>query len=204
MFDLIVQILTATGVAGVAFLMFAENLFPPIPSELIMPLAGFAAARGDLPFAPIVAAGSAGAILGAVLWYEVGRRVGLGRVRRWSARHGRWLTLSPTDVDRSAVLFRRYGALAVFLGRLAPAVRTWISIPAGVADMRFGVFLVWTSFGTALFTFALTSAGYLLEAQFERVAAWMDPVTTVVLVSGLLIYLVRLVAFNHRTETPSV
>lgn len=197
MFELIVQILTATGIIGVAFLMFAENVFPPIPSELIMPLAGFAAARGDLNFTAVVAAGTVGAVAGAVIWYFVGRQVGLARVRHWSIRHGRWLTLGPTEVDRSASLFQRYGGGAVFVGRLFPAIRTWISIPAGVADMRFGPFLVFTTLGTVIFTFALTYAGFLLEAEFERVAAWVEPVTTLLLVLGFAIYVLRLLRYRH-------
>lgn len=200
MFELIVSIITVGGVLGVAFLMFAENVFPPIPSELIMPLAGFAAARGDLDFIAVVAAGTAGAVAGGTIWYEIGRRVGLDRICRWSSRHGRWLTLTPDDVRRSATLFRRYGVLAVLVGRLIPAVRTWISIPAGVADMRPVPFVVYTSIGTAVFTFALAYAGYQLEGQFERVAAWLDPVSTLVVVLGLLIYLYRLVTFRRAAE----
>ncbi|OGN50050.1 MAG: alkaline phosphatase [Caulobacterales bacterium RIFOXYB1_FULL_67_16] len=203
MFDLIVQIITVTGVLGVAFLMFAENVFPPIPSELIMPLAGFAAARGDLNFALVVVAGTFGAVAGAVIWYEIGRRVGLERVRRWSERHGRWLTLTPKDVETSAALFRRYGVFAVLGGRLIPAVRTWISIPAGVADMRFGPFLIFTTLGTAVFTFALAYAGYRLESHFDRVAAWLDPITTIVIVGGVAVYVFRLITFRRLPDPQS-
>lgn len=196
MFELIVQIIAATGIAGVALLMFAENVFPPIPSELIMPLAGFAAARGDMNFVWVVVAGTAGAVAGAFIWYLIGRRVGLLRITRWSARHGRWLTLAPKDVERSASLFRRYGVGAVFLGRLVPAIRTWISIPAGVADMALTPFLVFTTLGTAIFTFILAYAGYRLEAEFERVAAWLDPVTTAIIGLGLAIYVIRLIRYR--------
>lgn len=196
MFELIVHIITVSGVLGVALLMFAENLFPPIPSELIMPLAGFAAARGDLDFTAVVLAGTFGAVAGGWIWFEAGRRIGLSRVSRWSQRHGRWLTLTPEDVRRSAVLFRRYGAAAVLLGRLVPALRTWISIPAGVAGMGLAPFLGFTTVGTLAFTFALTYAGYLLEGQFERVAGWLDPVTTGLVISGVAVYLFRLACFR--------
>lgn len=198
MFDLIVHIIAATGVLGVAFLMFAENIFPPLPSEVIMPLAGFAAARGDFSFAVLVLAGTAGAVLGAWVWYEVGRRVGLERLRRFSASHGRWMTLAPEDVDRAALLFRRFGGPAVFLGRLVPTVRTFISIPAGVTHMPMARFLGWTTVGTALFTFALAYAGYRLEAHYDRVEAWLNPLTTAVLVLACLGYLYRLVTFRSR------
>lgn len=198
MFDLIIQIITVTGVLGVLILMFAENIFPPIPSELIMPLAGFAAARGDMNFFLAVTAGTLGAAAGAAIWYELGRRIGADRLSAWSSRHGRWLTLTPKDIDRSTRFFQRFGAPAVFFGRLLPIVRTWISIPAGVADMRPAPFLGWTLLGTAIFTFALTAAGYLLESQYERVASWLDPITTFLLVAGVVTWIWRVIVFPRQ------
>ena len=100
-FDWITGIVDRTGYLGVALLMFAENLFPPVPSELIMPLAGFAAARGDLSLPLVLAAGVAGSLAGALFWYWIGRKVGADRLKRWAGRHGRWLTLSPGDVDEA-------------------------------------------------------------------------------------------------------
>jgi len=198
MFDLIVQIIAVTGVLGVAFLMFAENVFPPLPSEVIMPLAGFAAARGDFSLTLLVAAGTLGAVAGAWVWYEVCRRVGLDRLRRWSAVHGRWFTLAPEDIDGAAKVFDRLGGPAVMIGRLIPTVRTFISIPAGVTGMGMGRFLAWTTAGTAAFTFALAYAGYRLEAHYDRVEAWLNPVTAFVLVAAVAAYLYRLVAFRRR------
>jgi len=114
MFELIVQIIAATGLAGVALLMFAENVFPPIPSELIMPLAGFAAARGDMSFLWVVLAGTGGAVAGALIWYLIGRRVGLARITRWSAGAVRltltslpsWLPRAVADWDDEATFFQ--------------------------------------------------------------------------------------------------
>ncbi len=135
MFDWITGIVDRTGYLGVALLMFAENLFPPVPSELIMPLAGFAAARGDLSLPLVLAAGVAGSLAGALFWYWIGRKVGADRLKRWAGRHGRWLTLSPGDVDEADAWFDRHGVKAVLLGRLIPAVRTLVSVPAGLAAM---------------------------------------------------------------------
>ena len=95
MLDWTVQFLDRAGYLGVALLMLAENVFPPIPSELVMPMAGFAAARGDLGFVGVVLAGAAGSLAGAFFWYGVGRWVGCARLKRWAAQHGRWLTLAP-------------------------------------------------------------------------------------------------------------
>lgn len=200
MFDLIVEIIAVTGLLGVAVLMFAENVFPPIPSEVIMPLAGFAAARGDFSLEALVLAGTLGAVAGAWVWYEVGRRLGMDRVRRWSSAHGRWLTVSTEDVDRAAAVFRRHGASAVLLGRLLPTVRTLISIPAGVTEMPIRLFLVWTTVGTAVFTFALAYAGYRLQAHYDRVDAWLNPVTTGILAIAALAYVYRLVTYRRRTQ----
>src|SRR5688572_9701498 len=101
MFDWITGVIARLGYTGVAALTFLENLFPPIPSELVIPLAGFVAAQGDLRLATVIAVASAGSLAGAALWYEVGRRVGERRLRRWVEQHGKWLTLGVKDVERS-------------------------------------------------------------------------------------------------------
>ncbi|WP_309091223.1 DedA family protein [Phenylobacterium sp.] len=193
MFEFVVSVIVAAGLIGVALLMFAENVVPPIPSEVIMPLAGFAAARGDLNFAGVVIAGTVGAVAGAYGWYEVGRRIPDRALESWVSRHGRWLTLDEQDLRRARELFRRHGGPAVFVGRLIPAVRTLISVPAGLARMRHATFLAWTTAGTAAWTLLLASAGYLLEAEYRRVERWLDPATGVVLGLVVLLYLYRLV-----------
>jgi membrane protein DedA with SNARE-associated domain len=175
MFDWIVNLVSQTGYAGIAFLMLAENVFPPVPSELIMPLAGFAAARGEL-----------------------GRRVGVERLRRWTGRHGRWLTMSPDELDRAIDWFRRHAGRSVLLGRLVPAVRTLISVPAGVAGMKLPVFLAWTSVGTAIWTTFLAGMGYLLEGGYQQVGDWLNPVSNLVVAALVLGYLYRVVTFRPQ------
>ncbi len=199
MFETIVTIIAVTGVIGIALLMFAENVFPPIPSEIIMPLAGFAAARGDLDFASVVAAGSIGALLGAFVWYGVGHAFGVARLRRWAASHGRWLTMTPEDVDRATAFFAERGGPAVLIGRLLPGIRTYISIPAGMARMRLVPFTLWTAVGTVLWTWFLAWIGYRLQEHHARVAEWLDPVTTCLLVLSLGIYLWRVATFRSAT-----
>ena len=203
MFDFTIQVIAVSGLLGVAFLMLLENVFPPIPSELIMPVAGFAAARGHFDLAPVVLCGTGGAVLGAALWYWIGRGFGHARLRRWAASHGRWLTLTPAEVDRAARVFRRFGGPAVLLGRLLPGVRTFISIPAGVTEMPLAPFLVWSTVGTGLFTFALAYAGFRLEAHYEQVADWMNPVAAVILVAAIVTYLVRVVTFRADDDEPA-
>jgi membrane protein DedA with SNARE-associated domain len=196
-FEWVTGIVERTGYLGVAFLMFAENVFPPIPSELIMPLAGFAAARGELNVGLVVLAGSAGSLLGAWFWYEVGRRVGAERLKRWTERHGRWLTLGPDEVDQARDWFGRHGGKAVLLGRMVPAVRTLISVPAGIAGMRLGPFLAYSAVGTVVWTGALAGAGLLLEDQFGRVSGWVNPVSNLALAGMVLWYLYRAATFRR-------
>jgi membrane protein DedA with SNARE-associated domain len=198
MFDWITGLVEQTGYLGIAFLMLAENVFPPIPSELIMPMAGFTAARGELNIVGVVAAGTLGALAGALLWYYLGRWLGLERLKRWAAEHGRWLTVSPDEVDRAAAWFDRHGGTAVLVGRLVPAVRTLISVPAGVAGMAWPRFLAYSALGTALWTAVLAAAGYLLEGQYQKVGDYLNPVSDVILGLIVLGYLCRVVAFRHH------
>lgn len=199
MFDWIVGLVEQGGYVGITLLMLAENLFPPIPSELIMPLAGFSVARGKLDIVLVVLSGTIGSVLGALAWYALGRWLGPDRLRHFAARHGRWLTLSPAEVDRARGAFARWGAPAVFAGRLVPAVRTLISVPAGVSAMGPGRFLAWTTLGTALWTAFLAGMGYLLEDRYQAVAGWVNPVSNVVVGMLVLLYLYRVITFRETS-----
>jgi membrane protein DedA with SNARE-associated domain len=204
MFDWITGFVMRGGYVGVFLLMLAENVVPPIPSELIMPLAGFTAARGQLSFILVVIAGTVGSLLGAVFWYYVGQRLGSERLKRLAARHGRWVTLSPDDVDKADDWFRQHGTRAVFFGRLIPTVRTLISVPAGIAGMPLPRFLAWSVLGTSLWTALLAGAGYLLQSQYDRVSDYLNPVSTIVVVLIIGWYLYRVVTFraDGREQPP--
>jgi membrane protein DedA with SNARE-associated domain len=139
-------------------MMLAENVFPPIPSELIMPLAGFVAAKGQLNPVLVVLAGTLGSLLGALPWYYAGRWLGEARVCAFAARHGRWLTLGEKEIGQAIRWFERHGRIAVLVGRLVPTVRTLISLPAGMARMPLLPFLAYSAVGTLAWTAALTAA----------------------------------------------
>ncbi len=200
MFDWITALVQQTGYLGIALLMLAENVFPPIPSELIMPLAGFTAARGELSIVWVVVAGTVGSIAGALLWYYVGRWIGAERLERWAERHGRWLTMSPEDVERARGAFARHGAAAVLVGRLVPAVRTLISVPAGITAMSLPRFLFWTGLGTAAWTALLAGLGYALESQYAVVADYVNPVSNVVVALLVAGYAWRVATFGRRSS----
>jgi membrane protein DedA with SNARE-associated domain len=190
---------TSGGYAGIVLLMFAENVFPPIPSEFIMPLAGYLASRGSLQIGLVIAAGTAGAVLGALPLYYLGRRWGARRVKDFADKHGRWLTVCGDDIDAATRWFTRHGAAATFFGRLVPGVRSLISIPAGVAGMALAPFLAYTAAGAALWTAFLACAGYAVGASFHNVDEWLDPVSWAVIGLIVGIYLYRVARHKgHR------
>ncbi|HEX2528910.1 MAG TPA: DedA family protein [Geminicoccus sp.] len=198
MFDWITQLVQQTGYAGIAFLMLLENVFPPIPSELIMPLAGFSASRGQLNIVGVIAAGTFGSVLGALFWYYVGKWVGVERLKAWAGEHGRWFTISPDEVDQANGWFERHAGLAVLIGRLVPAVRSLISVPAGIANMSLPAFLAYSTLGTGAWAGLLAGAGYLLGGQYEKVEAWLNPVSNVIFAAIVLLYIYRVVTFRPQ------
>jgi membrane protein DedA with SNARE-associated domain len=202
MIEWIAAIVERMGYPGIAFLMFLENVFPPIPSELIMPMGGFAAARGEMSLVGVVLAGSAGSLAGALFWYGIGRWIGCERLRAFAGRHGAWLTISPREVDRAQDWFRHRGWLAVLIGRLVPGVRTLISVPAGIAEMPLRPFLLFSAIGTAGWSTLLATAGYMLEEHYHAVAIWLNPVATLVIAGLVGAYLVRLARARARLGAP--
>lgn len=200
MFDWITQLVEQTGSFGIAFLMFAENVFPPIPSELIMPLAGFTAARGDINIVMAIVAGTIGSLAGAVLWYYIGCWLGKDRLKAFADKHGRLLTLTPGDVDKADEWFDKHGSKAVLIGRLVPGVRTLISVPAGLSGMSLRKLLIYSTIGTAIWTGILAMAGYLLEGQYEKVQDWINPASNAIIAGLVLFYLYRVVTFRKRAD----
>lgn len=196
MFDWVLGVIEAGGYLGIFGLMVLENIFPPIPSELIIPLSGYAAAMGEMNVFVVIIVATAGAVAGALPWYFLGRAFGLARLTRLSARYGRLLTLSPGDIEHADLWFKNHGKKAVLLGRLMPTVRTLISVPAGLARMPFSSFILYTTAGSSVWTTALASAGYLLESQHEKVSVYLDPVSNLIVVAIIATYLYRVVTFK--------
>lgn len=181
--------------------MLIENVFPPIPSEVIMPLAGYIASRGQLTFLGVLLAGTVGSLAGALFWYAIGRWIGRERLKRFAARHGRWLTLSSADIERASVWFSERGHVAVLVGRLVPGIRTLISVPAGVAGMPLLPFLATSAVGTLLWTGLLAAAGYVLGESYGTVGRWIEPIGNSVLVLAVAVYLYRVVTFGGETRS---
>jgi len=200
--ELIGAAVAANPIAGYGAIfgaMFLENLFPPIPSELIMPLGGFYVQQGQLGLVPVVLAGLAGTVLGALPWYGVGRLVNEERLEHWLERHGRWIGISPLDLQRSRTWFSRHGTALVFWGRLVPGIRTLISVPAGIEMMPMVPFLLWTTAGSLIWTLLLTVAGMALGEGYANVEVWLQPVTQVIKVLLVLFALAFAAWLGLRT-----
>ena len=183
----VLDIMQQLGYAGVVLLMFLENVFPPIPSEIIMPAAGFAAARGELSLTGVIIAGGVGSVLGAVVLYYVGRLLNEDRLIALTDRYGKWLLISSDDIRQADDWFDRHGPKIVFFGRLLPGVRSLLSIPAGMANMPMGQFLLYTSLGTTLWSGLLAVAGYQLGANYEQIEGWIGPISQIILAICILL-----------------
>jgi membrane protein DedA with SNARE-associated domain len=190
--DWIIKLIEQSGYLGVAFLMFLETVFPPIPSEVIMPIAGLNASRGHMTLWGVIVSGTAGAMLGNCFWYFAARAIGVDRFLPLVDKWGRWLTIDRREIDKGERLFARYGAVFVFFGRLLPTVRSLISIPAGLLKLRFSTFFIWSTIGTAGWTALLAIAGYQLGQQFDEVETIIGPLSTAVIVLIVVAYLWRL------------
>jgi len=181
------QIISTLGYWGIALIMFAENIFPPIPSEIVMPAAGYSAARGELNIWLVWLAGVIGTVLGAIVLYYIGMYVGDPVVRAFLRRWGKWFTVSEKDYDRALAFFGKYGMPVIFFGRLIPIIRSIISIPAGAERMPMGQFLLFTTIGSAIWGGVLTYAGFLLGENWEQILEITDRYQTItVIVLGVL------------------
>ena len=184
------------GYGAILLAMFLENLIPPIPSELIMPLGGFYVSQGQLDFLPVVLAGLIGTVMGALPWYGIGRLVNEEKLEQWLQKNGRWIGINPQELARSRTWFNRYGVSLVFWGRLVPGIRTLISVPAGVELMPMPPFLIWTTAGSLIWTLFLTITGFYLGDNYANIEKWISPFSSVfkaiivLIISGALISLI--------------
>lgn len=202
---LITDAIATFGYVGIGLLMLLENVIPPIPSEVIMPLAGVAVARGEMTFPAAVLAGSIGSILGALVWYYIGKSLGLERICQLADRYGKWLGISSKEVQAVQRWFASKGGYwAVGLGRLLPSIRTYISVPAGITRMPFWQFLLYSSIGSLVWTALLTLAGVWLGESYDRIGTFLGPLGQVVSF-GLIFAFVGWLAFqwwrtHHKTS----
>jgi membrane protein DedA with SNARE-associated domain len=202
MTDFILNLIAQGGYIGIFLLMALENIFPPIPSEVIMGLGGMAVARGDMQVVPLVLWATAGTTAGNYWWYWLGRRVGYHRFRPFVERHGRWLTLDWEDVERLHRFFVRRGGWVVFVFRFMPTFRTMISLPAGITCMPIWRFLLWTFAGSLIWNGVLAGAGILLGSRFAELQRYVGPAAVALTVVMVLAYLYRVATWRPRDRRP--
>lgn len=174
-------IIASAGYPGLGLVMVLENLFPPIPSEIILPLAGYMTLQGHFTLSGVTAVGTLGSVIGALVLYGLGWWLDESRVRHLLRYYGRYAMLSEEDLDRALAWFNRYGQPTIFFARLVPIVRSLISVPAGLARMSLLRFLAFTAVGTGLWSFFLAWAGRMLGVNWSRVAKFVSRYQDVVL-----------------------
>jgi membrane protein DedA with SNARE-associated domain len=194
--DWATEVMQRLGYAGIAGLTALENIVPPIPSEVILPLAGFEAGRGTFSLPLVVLAATLGSMLGALVLYMVGSVFGEQRLRYFIERYGRYALIETNDLDVSLRWFEMHGGKAVLIGRLVPAVRSLVSIPAGMSSMSMPRFLVLTAIGSGVWNTLLVGLGYILGEQWHRVEEYSKPieygVLAVLLAIGIIWFARRL------------
>lgn len=196
--DWIIRLVEWGGYWGVAALMLLETVFPPVPSEVIMTVAGVSAARGSMTLEGTIVAGTAGAMLGNWFWYWLAIKFGEARMHVFIDKYSRWLTLDWDEVERGERLFGRYGSTIVLIARMIPTLRSLISVPAGLFKMSLRRFLVFSTIGTLGWSAALAGAGYFLGSQFGDVEKWLGPLSTAVITAIVLTYLWRVVTWKPK------
>ncbi|GAB2506327.1 hypothetical protein CATRI_03470 [Corynebacterium atrinae] len=203
--DWVVSLMESLGAPGVGIAILLESVFPPIPSEVVLPLAGFTSTQGTLNVYAAFLFATLGSVLGAYLLYWLGAAVGADRLRRIAGRL--WL-VDPSDVDRSLAFFDRYGKVSIFFGRLIPGIRSLISIPAGIDRMSLLTFGALTATGSAIWNAFLIWLGVLLGERYQLVEVYIGKYATVIYalvalaLAGALIYLIRRDRVHKRATPP--
>lgn len=205
MADWITSVMSSLGYWGVALLMFLENVFPPLPSEIIMPAAGFSAGRGDLTLWGVIVAGALGSLLGQYPLYYLGHALGEKRVHQFADRYGKWLTVSGKDIEKASAWMRRRGNVTVLICRLIPGIRSLISIPAGITHMRLSIFTFYSTLGITVWGALLAAVGYALGSNYKLVEKYLGPIGTWIWVAlgvGLAAWIAWRLrgCFAHRKE----
>jgi membrane protein DedA with SNARE-associated domain len=195
------DVVEALGYVGVALLVAIENVFPPIPSEVVLGLAGYTASRGDASVVGMIVAATIGSVVGAWVLYGFSAAVGPLRLRAIVIRYGVWIGFGESELDRAEQWFDRQSRYAVLVCRCVPLIRSLISIPAGFRRMPLGTFTVFTLLGSLVWNSVLVTAGYLLGEQWDNVLDYTEPFQdlVMVLIAGLVIAaVVRKVVLTRR------
>ena len=196
----VLAVMEKLGYLGIAFLMFLDNIFPPIPSEIIMPSAGYTASKGDLSLIGVIIAGSAGSLIAAMILYWIGRKIPEQRLFSFIEHYGKFLRIKVTDLEKALDWFNQHGHKIVFFGRMIPAVRSLISIPAGMSKMPFGKFMAYSAFGTIIWTTFLAFLGYHLSEDQALMSLIMQRASYIIL-AIVILYIIWKMAKKFGQKT---
>lgn len=200
----IIELIARGGYWGIALLMALENIFPPIPSEVIMGVGGIAMARGRMEFWPLLLAGTIGSTAGNYVWFMVGDRLGFERLRPLVERWGRWLTLDWEHLVGATAFFQRHGQWVVFAMRFSPFLRTMISLPAGLAHMPRWKFLLFTFAGAAVWNALLILGGSWFARYLKDMQHILGPALLIMLAAIVAAYAWRVITWPRRHRPPPV
>ncbi len=181
------EVIERLGAIGVALLVILENVFPPIPSEIVLPFAGFVAQRGDGSVVLMIVAATVGAVVGALILYYVAALIGPVRLGVFIAKFGRWFGVKPSDLMRAEQWFDHHAVAAVLLGRCVPLIRSVVSVPAGFRRMPLVPFIAYTALGSAVWNTVLIGAGAVLGNQWEKVEPYVAVLQWLVLATIVLL-----------------
>ncbi|MBL8160807.1 MAG: DedA family protein [Anaerolineae bacterium] len=191
-------IVLTIGYPGIFLVMFAENIFTPIPTEPFLPLAGILSGKGEMNFFVAWAAATAGATTGSLVLYLVGKRGGEPVVRALIRRFGRYAGISESELDRARELFNRYGPWVVFIGRWIPVVRPGVSLIAGISSLRLPVFLLFTALSSSLANVIWITVGYVLGENWQQFLAELDRYQSVVIAGAVLLAVIVVFVVGRR------
>ena len=188
----------------ICFAMFLENIIPPIPSEIIMPLGGFFVYKEKLNFFILVFWGLFGTIAGSIPWYYLGKLANEKRISNFLDKRGKYLGITPNDLAKSKLWFDKYGVSLVFWGRLVPGIRTLISVPAGMELMPLKKFLIWTTLGSLIWVALLTYAGFIFGENYQNIETYLVQIKYIVKPILILIFIYFFIKFFLRIHKRNI
>lgn len=186
----ITEIMNEFGYMGVMFLIALENIFPPIPSEVILTFGGFMTTTTNLTIFKVVLSATAGSVVGAIVLYMIGLQLDVERLEKIVDRWGHILRLKKSDIHKADAWFDKYGPWAVFLCRFVPLIRSLISIPAGMSNMNVGIFLIFTTIGTFIWNIVLVNLGASLGNSWDVIVYYMDIYSNIIYAILLLLFII--------------
>lgn len=191
----IIEVMNSYGYIGILFLIALENIFPPIPSEVILTFSGFLTTTSDVTVLGVIIFSTLGSVVGAIILYGIGRILDVERLEKIVERWGHLLRLTKKDIQKADAWFRRIGVWAVLIGRLVPLVRSLISIPAGMARMNFSIFLFFTTIGSLIWNSVLVNLGAALGSSWDTIAGYIEAYSHIVVILLAVLFILFIVWF---------